>query len=153
MISKAIWSAMSSPTEPSEWTPAEMMVAVLAREIRDGELVAQGIGTHVPTLSYFVAGALHAPGIAYLYSIGGSFSLAHGELSLTDFESLSLGRAIRKVTYSDLICGLLPRMPFTEISRPAQVDGFGNFNNVSISRPSGELKLPGAVGQIGRAHV
>jgi glutaconate CoA-transferase subunit B len=131
----------------AKYTTADLLVVAMAREIRDGELLAQGIGTHLPTCAYFVAKRTHAPSCRLLYSIGGTISDRVGPISLTGFERLALTSPLRRVGYSELVCDTLAGLPFKEFSRPAQVDGYGNTNNTVIGHYAApKLKLPGAGG-------
>jgi glutaconate CoA-transferase subunit B len=119
----------------------------MAREIADGQLVAQGIGTHLPTCAYFLAKRTHAPSCQLLYSVGGVLSDRVGTISLSSFERVALGRPLRKVGYMEIVADLLPSLPFMELSRPAQVDGFGNTNNMVIGPYANpKIRLPGAGG-------
>src|SRR5919107_2322395 len=52
----------------SDYTPSEMMTAVAARELRDGEVVFVGIG--LPNLACNLARATHAPGLVLIYESG-----------------------------------------------------------------------------------
>ncbi len=51
-----------------DYTPAEMMTAVAARELRDGEVVFVGIG--LPNLACNLARATHAPNLVLIYESG-----------------------------------------------------------------------------------
>src|SRR5436190_18220327 len=51
-----------------DFSPAEMMTAVAARELRDGEVVFVGIG--LPNLACNLARATHAPGLVLIYESG-----------------------------------------------------------------------------------
>jgi glutaconate CoA-transferase subunit B len=129
------------------YSVAELMVAAFAAEIVDGELLTQGIGTHLPTCAYFLAKRTHAPSCALVYSVGGTVSNRGGRIGLTSIERLALDRPLRRVSYTELVCDTLPGLGFKEFSRPAQVDGFGNTNNMAIGpyeRP--KIRLPGAGG-------
>ena len=129
------------------YTTADLLVTVMAREIRDGQLLAQGIGTHLPTCAYFLAKRTHAPSCRLLYSAGGAVSDRVGPISLTSFERLALDRPLRRVGYGEIVCEMLPTLPFMEFSRPAQVDGFGNTNNMVIGPYAAPtIRLPGAGG-------
>src|SRR5256885_10297168 len=55
-------------TETERYTPAEMMAAVAARELKDGEVVFVGIG--LPNLACNLARATHAPELVLLYESG-----------------------------------------------------------------------------------
>jgi len=133
-------------SEPSR-ALADLLVVAMAREIRDGELLAQGIGTHLPTCAYFLAKRTHAPSCRLLYSIGGTISDRIGPISLGGFERLALTAPLRRVGYAELICDTLAGLPFKEFSRPAQVDRYGNTNNTVIGPYAApKLRLPGAGG-------
>ena len=59
---------MGSESIPVDYTPAEMMTAVAARELRDGEVVFVGIG--LPNLACNLARATHAPNLVLIYESG-----------------------------------------------------------------------------------
>ncbi|MGE0861107.1 MAG: CoA-transferase subunit beta [Gammaproteobacteria bacterium] len=129
------------------YTIAELMVCAIAAEIRDGEYLAQGIATHLPTCAYFLARRTHAPHCYFLYSVGCTVSTRQGPLSLLDMEPLALDTPLRRVGYAEIVCDMLPRVGFAEFSRPAQVDRYGNTNNVVIgdyAQP--KLRFPGVGG-------
>jgi acyl CoA:acetate/3-ketoacid CoA transferase beta subunit len=129
------------------YSAAELMVVAMAREIEDGDCLAQGIGTTLPACAYFLAKHTHAPNCVFLYSIGGTFSDASGPMSLTGMEKLALRSPLRRISYSEIVCEQLPGLRFKEFSRPAQVDGFGNTNNVVLTTEAGkQLRLPGVGG-------
>ena len=68
-------------------------------------------------------------------------------LSLLDMEPLALDAPLRRVGYAEIVCDMLPRVGFAEFSRPAQVDRYGNTNNVVIgdyAQP--KLRFPGVGG-------
>ena len=50
------------------YTPSEMMTAVAARELRDGEVVFVGIG--LPNIACNLARATHAPRLVLIYESG-----------------------------------------------------------------------------------
>ena len=52
----------------SEYTPSEMMAAVAARELQDGEVTFVGIG--LPNLACNLARALQAPDLVLIYESG-----------------------------------------------------------------------------------
>ncbi len=129
------------------YTIAELMICAMAREIRDGEFLAQGIATHLPTSAYFLAKRTHAPHCWFLYSVGGSLSTQHGEVSLLGMEGLALDAPLKRIGYAEIVCDLLPGLSFMEFSRPAQLDRYGNTNNVVIGEHAHpKLRLPGVGG-------
>jgi glutaconate CoA-transferase, subunit B len=133
-------------SEPS-WTTAELMVSVLVNEIDDGDLLGQGLGTHLPAVAYCVAKRTHAPHACILYSVGGSYSYRVEPLGLTTLHSTALTRPLRRASYTEIVLDAMPSMRLKEFSRPAQVDGWGNTNNMVIGdyhRP--RVRFPGAGG-------
>jgi acyl CoA:acetate/3-ketoacid CoA transferase beta subunit len=130
-----------------DYTPSEMMVAAMARQIEDGVLLAMAIGTTLPNCAYYLAKLTHAPSAVFIYSVGGAFSQQEGPLSLAGVEELALGSPIRRASYSEFVCEQLAGLRFKEFARPAQVDRFGNTNNVRIETGREKpLRLPGASG-------
>jgi glutaconate CoA-transferase subunit B len=135
---------MSSEGNP---TAADQMVATMAAEIGDGDLLTQGLGTHLPTCAYFLAKRTHAPSCCVLYSTGGTFSQRIGPIGLSSIPRNAVDRPLRRASYSEIVCDTLVGMAFKEFSRPAQVDGSGRTNNVLVGeRSNPKLRLPGAGG-------
>ena len=131
----------------STWTVADLMAGCIAREIENGEVIAQGIATPLVSAGYLLAKLTHASDALLLYTLGNTLSLKAGTISLTNFEAITIGESLRRVTFPEISCELLPAIKPKEFFRPAQVDGKGNFNNVVIGdcfKP--KLRLPGAAG-------
>jgi glutaconate CoA-transferase, subunit B len=129
------------------WTPVELMVAFIARTLEDRRVFAQGIATPMAAAAYLLARLTHAPHSVISYTVGNSLGLAVGALSLTRYEDLTLGRALMRWSFPSVVTELLPSLPVTEWFRPAQVDAYGNFNNVVIGpyhQP--KVRLPGCGG-------
>ena len=136
-----------TPAAALPYTVAELMICAMAREIRDGEFLAQGIATHLPTSAYFLAKRTHAPHCWFLYSVGGSLSTRHGAVSLLGMEAMALESPLKRIGYAEIVCDLLPGLSFMEFSRPAQLDRYGNTNNVVIGpHAKPKLRLPGVGG-------
>ena len=55
-------------TADLEYTPFELMAVAGARELRDGEIVAVGLG--LPVVASFLAKRTHAPNITLLLELG-----------------------------------------------------------------------------------
>jgi glutaconate CoA-transferase, subunit B len=51
--------------------PPELMAVALARTIRDGEVVAQGVDSILPSLAILLARATHAPSLTWITVAGG----------------------------------------------------------------------------------
>src|SRR5216117_4037842 len=139
--SRAESTTASSPA----YTPDEMMAAVAARELRDGEVVFVGIG--LPNLACNLARATHAPNLVLIYESG-----AVG--AVPERLPVSIGDPAL-VTGSLMVCGMADVFQlFLQNGRievgflgGAQVDRYGNINTTvigSYERPA--VRLPGSGG-------
>jgi glutaconate CoA-transferase, subunit B len=127
------------------YTPAEMMTAVAARELRDGEVVFVGIG--LPNLACNLARATHAPHLVLIYESG-----AVG--AVPERLPVSIGDPAL-VTGSLMVCSmadvfqLLLQNGRIEVGflGGAQIDRYGNINTTVVGeydRP--KVRLPGSGG-------
>jgi glutaconate CoA-transferase subunit B len=130
---------------PVTYTPAEMMTAVAARELRDGEVVFVGIG--LPNLACNLARATHAPNLLLIYESG-----AIG--AIPERLPVSIGDP-SLVTGSLMVCGMadvfqsLLQNGRIEVGflGGAQVDRYGNINTTVVgSYAHPEVRLPGSGG-------
>lgn len=134
-------------------TPAENLVATIANQIDDGDVLLEGIGTFLPTSAYLLAQATHAPNSIRLCPVGNVFvAEAHG-LSMAEYEFETLRRGLYRFSYWDVNASYLPsflpgrRGAWKEFLRPAQVDRTGRTNNVVIGPyEAPTVRLPGAAG-------
>ncbi|MBL7182863.1 MAG: ketoacid-CoA transferase [Anaerolineae bacterium] len=130
-----------------DYTTDELICACIARQIEDGEAVAQGIATPLVAAGYILAKLTHAPSITFTSAIGNAVCSHWRLLSLSHIEETWLGRALRLLSFAEISCELLPTLQPKEFFRPAQIDAYGNFNNVVIGdyyQP--HLRLPGCGG-------
>lgn len=129
----------------SDYTPSEMMAAVAARELRDGEVTFVGIG--LPNLACNLARALHAPNLVLIYESG-----AVG--AVPERLPVSIGDP-SLVTGSLMVCSMADVFQlFLQNGRigvgflgGAQIDRWGNINSTvvgSYSEP--KVRLPGSGG-------
>lgn len=134
-------------------SPAERMVSAMAREIDDGDVLLEGIGTFLPTVAYILAQLTQAPHALRLCPVGNAFVGEPHALSLAGYEFETLRRGVHWFTYLEVSAAYLPtffpgrRTAWKEFLRPAQVDVTGRTNNVVIgehARP--RVRLPGAAG-------
>jgi glutaconate CoA-transferase subunit B len=126
-------------------TPAEMMAAVAARELRDGEVVFVGIG--LPNLACNLARATHAPNLVLIYESG-----AVG--ALPERLPVSIGDP-SLVTGSLMVCGMADvfqcllqngRIQVGFLGG-AQIDRYGNINTTVVGAYAHpEVRLPGSGG-------
>jgi len=127
------------------YSPAEMMAAVAARELRDGEVVFVGIG--LPNLACNLARATHAPNLVLIYESG-----AIG--AVPERLPVSIGDP-SLVTGSLMVCGMADVFQcLLQNGRigvgflgGAQIDRYGNINTTVVGaydRP--DVRLPGSGG-------
>jgi glutaconate CoA-transferase subunit B len=127
------------------YTPAEMMTAVAARELRDGEVVFVGIG--LPNIACNLARATPAPRLVLIYESGAVG--AEPERLPVSIGDPSL------VTGSLMVCGMadvfqcLLQNGRIEVGflGGAQIDRYGNINTTVVgdyARPA--VRLPGSGG-------
>jgi acyl CoA:acetate/3-ketoacid CoA transferase beta subunit len=131
-----------------DFTPDEIMVVCASRQIKDGEIVVQGLATPLIAAAYLLARHTKAPNLYFASAIGQGICRDPAPLGLTRVESLWLDRALTSTGFVRAVADVLPRLKPKEFFRPAQVDPFGNFNNIAFGkdyrRP--RLRLPGTGG-------
>lgn len=127
------------------YSAEEMMAAVAARELRDGEVVFVGIG--LPNLACNLARATHAPNLVLIYESG-----AVG--AVPERLPVSIGDPAL-VTGALMVCGMADVFQyFLQNGRievgflgGAQVDRYGNINTTVIgSYAQPRVRLPGSGG-------
>ena len=132
----------------AEWTVDELICVCIARQCRDGEIVAQGIATPLVAAGYLLAKRTHAPNLLFASAIGQSVCQDWAPLALARVEGLWLDKALVTAGFARAVSEVLPRLRPLEFFRPAQVDPYGNFNNIALGsdyrRP--RLRLPGSGG-------
>lgn len=129
-------------------TQDEMMVVCISRQLKDGEIVAQGIATPLIGAAYLLARKTHAPNLYFTSAIGQSVCRTPAPLGLTQIEKLWLDRSILNVGFAKAAAELLPILRPKEFFRPGQVDKYGNFNNIAFGKDykHPRLRLPGTGG-------
>jgi acyl CoA:acetate/3-ketoacid CoA transferase beta subunit len=129
-------------------TPDEIMVFCIARQVQDGEIVAQGLATPLVAAAYLLARRTHAPNLYFTSAIGQGVVREPAPLGLTRVEALWLDRSLNNVGFVRAAADMLPRLGPKEFFRPAQVDPHGNFNNIAFGKDytHPRLRLPGAGG-------
>jgi glutaconate CoA-transferase subunit B len=129
-------------------TPDEFMVVCISRQVRDGEMVAQGIATPLVAAAYLLARRTHAPHLYFSSAIGQGICRQPAPLSLSQVESLWLDRSLVNVGFARAVSEVLPTMHPLEFFRPAQIDPHGNFNNIAFGKDyrHPRLRLPGTGG-------
>ena len=124
-------------TEP-EYTPFELMAVAGARELKDGEIVAVGLG--LPMIASFLAKRTHAPNISILF-----------ELGVVDPEPIhtGVGLADPRVWYRAKILSGFVDMLGTVLHKGLvdvgvlgglETDAYGNLNTTLIGDAQGKFR-------------
>jgi acyl CoA:acetate/3-ketoacid CoA transferase beta subunit len=130
------------------FTPDEIMVVCMARQINDGEVVTQGLATPLVTTAYLLAKRTHAPNLYFTSAIGQGICKDPAPMNVSKIESLWLDRSLTNIGFVSGTVDVLPHLRPKEFFRPGQIDAFGNFNNIAFGkdykRP--RMRLPGTGG-------
>lgn len=131
-----------------DYSTADLMCVCIARQVQDGEVLAQGLATPLVAAGYLLAWYTHAPNAYFASAIGQSVCREAAPIGLGRVEDLWLSRALRLYGFVPAVVDLLPSVLPKEYFRPAQVDPTGAFNNVAIGRDPRRprLRLPGSGG-------
>src|SRR5438309_10027915 len=133
-------SAMSE-----SYTPQELMVAVAAREIADGELVF--VGMRLPILAYGVARSTHAPSARALFEVGLLRDRPADGFLATMGDPPNVVGALWSTRMSNLMALMAQGTVDLGFIGGAEVDRHGNLNTSYIGDPSRpRVKLPGSGG-------
>jgi glutaconate CoA-transferase subunit B len=132
----------------TDFTTDELICVCIARQIEDGEVVVQGMATPLVMAGYLLAKHTHAPNLQFASAISAALVSEPAPIGLTRAEALWLERARMRLGFAEVACELLPRLRPKEFFRPAQVDPYGNFNNVVIGSDyrHPRFRLPGCGG-------
>jgi acyl CoA:acetate/3-ketoacid CoA transferase beta subunit len=122
----------------------EIMVSCIARQICDGEVIVQGLATPIVAAGFMLARALHAPNLYFASAIGQGICRDPAPLGLTNVEKLWLDRSLITIGFVRVAADVLPSLMPKEFFRPAQVDPYGNTNNIAFGKSylESELKQP-----------
>jgi len=131
-----------------EYTVDELMSVCIARQVTDGEVLAQGINTPLVMAGYILAKLTHAPNVRFASAIGQSVCSDWSPLRVAQSESMWLEKSLFNVGFAAAALELLPKYNPKEFFRPAQVDPHGNTNNIAFGREyqRPRLRLPGSGG-------
>ena len=113
-----------------DYTPAELMVATAAREIRDGEVVF--VGMRLPLLAFCLARATHAPGAVGLFENG----VVRDSPALGFLVTMSDGPNVTGALWCTEMREVMGLMQAGRVTLGfiggAQVDRFGNLNTTYV---------------------
>jgi acyl CoA:acetate/3-ketoacid CoA transferase beta subunit len=130
------------------YTIDEMMTVLMAREVRNDDVMIVGVATPMVWAAFTLAKVTHAPDAIYHYIMGNTFVQEARQVSLLYLE-MNTARAYRFQDSVECTLESLPSDKLTTIEffRPAQIDQYGNSNNICIGdwhKP--KIRLPGAAG-------
>lgn len=130
------------------WTVDELICACIARQVEDGDVLAQGLATPLVAAGYLLAWHTHAPNCTFASAIGQTICSEGAPLGLSTIEALWLDRAVASFGFVSAAADLLPQVMPKEFFRPGQVDPAGNFNNIAFGSDYGKprMRMPGSGG-------
>ncbi|HEC23640.1 MAG TPA: hypothetical protein ENI95_12075 [Chloroflexi bacterium] len=136
------------PQPADDYTVDELISVCIARQLEDGEIVAQGLATPLVVAGYLLAKLTHAPNLRFASAIGQAICEDWAPLGLATIEKLWLGKALIGGGFVRAATEILPRFAPKEFFRPAQIDAQGNFNNIAIGKDYRKpyMRLPGTGG-------
>jgi glutaconate CoA-transferase subunit B len=131
-----------------DYTTDEIMTVLMAREVRNDDIMIVGVATPMVWAAFTLAKVTHAPDAIYHYIMGNTFVMEPRQVSLLYLE-MNTARAYRFQDSVECTLESLPSEKLTTIEffRPAQIDQYGNSNNICIgdwNKP--KIRLPGAAG-------
>lgn len=139
---------LSTSTPAVDYTIDELIAVCIARQVQDGDVLAQGMATPLVAAGYILAQRTRAPHSFFASAIGQGVVQDWAPLGVARVEELWLGKSLTNASFVVLVADMLNVLPSKEFFRPAQVDQYGNFNNLAIgqdyARP--RLRLPGSGG-------
>jgi len=126
-------------------TAQELMVAVAAREIRDGDLVF--VGMRLPILAYGVARSTHAPRARALYELGLLRDRPPAGFLGTMGDPPNVAGALWATRMSNVMALMAQGEVDLGFIGGAEVDRFGNLNTSYVGDPARPAtRLPGSGG-------
>ncbi len=130
------------------YTIDELISVCISRQIKDGELLAQGIATPLVAAGYLLAKLTHAPNLSFVSAIGQAICYDWAPIGITTIENLWVKQGLFSGSFTSAACDFMVRLAPKEFFRPGQVDAYGNFNNIYMggSYENPRLRLPGSGG-------
>ncbi|HEU4660947.1 MAG TPA: CoA-transferase [Pseudolabrys sp.] len=133
-------------THKSDYTAAELLAILSARQLKDGMVVFAGVG--IPLLAATLAQRLHCPGLTILFEGGviGAF-VEPGKLPPSTNDQRCTVRANMVLGSAEVL--LLLQRGYVDVGfmGGAQIDQYGNLNSSFIGDPKKpKTRLPGTGG-------
>jgi acyl CoA:acetate/3-ketoacid CoA transferase beta subunit len=131
-----------------KYTVDELICVCISRQVKDGEILAQGLATPLVAAGYLLAWHTHAPNVYFASAIGQSVCRDGAQIGLSYAEALWLDKALNTFGFVRAVADLMHNINPKEFFRPGQIDPCGNFNNVAFGkdykRP--RMRMPGTGG-------
>jgi glutaconate CoA-transferase subunit A len=136
-------------------TPDEIMVSWLAHQLDNDSICSVGSVSPLATVAYFLAKRTHAPDLVIMTANGGLIDVASRPMLMTLAEPLDFQSAALHCGGDDSYHWYYQRGRVThEVVSAAQIDRYGNTNNIEVVSPSGKrIRLPGQGGMADVANM
>ena len=129
----------------NDYTIDEMITVLMAREVRNDDIMIVGVATPMVWAAFTLAKITHAPDAIYHYIMGNTFVYEPRQVSLLYLE-MNTARAYKFQNSGECTLESLPSDKLTTIEwfRPAQIDMYGNTNNICIGDwKNPKIRIPG----------
>ena len=131
-----------------DYTVDELITVLMAREVKNTDVMVIGVSEPMAWAAFTLAKLTHAPDAAFHFLMGTIYTLEPRQVSLL-YHELPTAQAYKFQNTCENVLELLPSDTLTTIEffRPAQVDQYGNTNNVCIGAwKNPKVRFPGAAG-------
>jgi len=131
-----------------DFTIDELLTILMAREVKNTDVMIVGVATPMVWSAFTLAKLTHAPDAIYHYIMGNTFVFEPRQVTLLYLE-MNIHSAYKFQNSCECTVESLPsdRLTTIEFFRPAQIDQYGNSNNICIGdyqKP--KVRLPGCAG-------
>ncbi len=131
-----------------DYTVDELLTVLMSREVNNTDVMIVGVATPMVWAAFTLAKLTHAPDAVYHYIMGNTFVYEPRQVTLLYLE-MNIHRAYKFQNSGECTLECLPSDTLTTIEffRPAQIDQYGNTNNIVIGdylQP--KVRLPGCAG-------
>lgn len=135
-------------TQAPDYSIDELISVCISRQVRDGDVWAQGINTPLVCAGLILGKIRQAPRARFTSAIGQALVQDWGALGIASIEDLWVGKGLHHLGFAVGAAEILPKFRPKEFFRPAQVDARGNTNNIAFGKSyhKPRLRLPGSGG-------
>ncbi len=132
----------------TDYTIDELISVCISRQIKEGDVWAQGINTPLVSAGLILGKVRHAPSARFTSAIGQALVQDWGPLGIANIEDVWVAKGLIHLGFAIGAADILPKYRPKEFFRPAQVDPVGNFNNIAFGKDykKPRMRLPGSGG-------